>query len=416
MNELDRADVDASRRLIRDQQRQVTRHLTGHDHLLLIAARQGGDRVLDRRQANVVFLFLVAGVACDRAALEGARGREGGGAELVEHQVVRDRKRGDDAVRRPVLGNKSDARVQGFTRLRTGNVRVLEPDRATVGGAQAQDHFGELRLPVALYACDCEDLAAGNVERHVVKQRHSTRAQQGHVLEGQATASGTRGILLHAHQHLTPDHLRGQRGLGIARGRVPHDPTAANDRDLVGDRTHLAQLVGDEHDRGPGIGELTHDRHQLVRFLRGEHRRRLIENEDLRLARQGLDDLHALLGAHRQILNEGVGIQVKAETRRDLAHRLAGTLAADDSGRTGRLKAQCDRLGDREDGDEHEVLVHHADARRDRVARPLERHGLAVNEDLPLVRGVHPVQDVHERGLTRAILSQQGVNVPFLDR
>ena len=187
---------------------------------------------------------------------------------------------------------------------------------------------------------------------------------------------------------------------------MPHNPTAANDRNLVGHRAHLAQLVGDKHDRRPGIGELTHDRHQLVRFLRGQHRRRLIENEDLRLARQGLDDLHALLGAHRQILNEGVGIQVEAETRRDLAHRLAGALAADDSGRTGRLKAQCDRLGDREDGDEHEVLVHHADARRDRVARPLERHGLAVNEDLPLVRGVHPVQDVHERGLTRAILSQ----------
>ena len=197
---------------------------------------------------------------------------------------------------------------------------------------------------------------------------------------------------------------------------MPHDPTAANDRDLVGHRTHLAQLVGDKHDRGPGIGELTHDRHQLIRFLRGEHRGRLIENEDLRLARQGLDDLHALLGTHRQILNEGVGVQVEAETRRDLTHRLAGTLTTDDSGRTGRLEAQRDRLGDREDGDEHEVLVHHADARRDRVAGPLERHGLAVNEDLPLVRGVHPVQDVHERGLTRAILSQQGVNVPFLDR
>ena len=271
---------------------------------------------------------------------------------------------------------------------------------------QAQDHFGQFRLPVALHACDRHDLTAGNVEGHVIEQRHSTRAQQGHVLEGQATASGTRGILLHAHQHLAPDHLRGQRGLGITRGRVPHDPTAANDRDLVGHRAHLAQLVGDKHDRRPGIGELTHNRHQLIRFLRGEHRGWFIENKDLRLARQRLDDFHALLGSHRQILNEGVGIQIEAETRRDLAHRLAGTLAADDSGRAGRLEAQRDRLGDREDGDEHEVLVHHADARRNRVAGALERHGLTVNEDLPLVRGVHPVQDVHERGLTRAILSQ----------
>ena len=62
------------------------------------------------------------------------------------------------------------------------------------------------------------------------------------------------------------------------------------------------------------------------------------------------------------------------------------------------------------------MLVHHADARRDRVAGALERHGLAVDEDLSLIGGVHPVQDVHERGLARAILSKQGVNMPLLDR
>ena len=62
------------------------------------------------------------------------------------------------------------------------------------------------------------------------------------------------------------------------------------------------------------------------------------------------------------------------------------------------------------------MLVHHADTRRDRVARALERHGLAINEDLPLVGGVHPVQDVHERGLTRAVLPEQGVNMPLLNR
>ena len=134
------------------------------------------------------------------------------------------------------------------------------------------------------------------------------------------------------------------------------------------------------------------------------------------VSRQRLDDLHPLLGTHRQIFDEGVGVQVEAETRGDLAHRLAGALAADDPGRSGRLEAQGDRLGDREDRDEHEMLVHHADTRRNRVARALERHGLAVDEDLPLVGGVHPVQDVHERGLARAVLPEQGMNMSLLDR
>ena len=62
------------------------------------------------------------------------------------------------------------------------------------------------------------------------------------------------------------------------------------------------------------------------------------------------------------------------------------------------------------------MLVHHADARRDRVTGSLERDGLAVDEDLPLIGGMHPVQDVHERGLARAVLSKQRVNMPLLDR
>ena len=66
---------------------------------------------------------------------------------------------------------------------------------------------------------------------------------------------------------------------------MPHDPTAANHRNIIGHRTHLAQLVGDEHDRGSRVGELTHDRHQLVRLLRGEHGGRLVQDENLRLTR-----------------------------------------------------------------------------------------------------------------------------------
>ena len=99
-------------------------------------------------------------------------------------------------------------------------------------------------------------------------------------------------------------------------------------------------------------------------------------------------------------------VQVEAKSRRHLSNGLPRALAADDPRGTRRLKAQRDGLGNGEDRDEHEVLVHHADARRHCVARPLERDGRPVDEDLPLVGRMHPVQDVHQRGFTRAILSQ----------
>ena len=48
--------------------------------------------------------------------------------------------------------------------------------------------------------------------------------------------------------------------------------------------------------------------------------------------------------------------------------------------------AEHDVLGDGERLDEPEVLVHHADARVERVARRVEVHRLAVELDLALVR------------------------------
>ena len=172
----------------------------------------------------------------------------------------------------------------------------------------------------------------------------------------------------------------------------------------------------DEHDRRARVGELTHDRHELVRLLRGQHGRRFIQDQDLRLTRQRLDDLDALLRTNRQILDQRIRIQVESESRRHLAHSLARAFAADDAGGTRRFKAERNRLGHGKDRNQHEVLVNHADTRGDRVARSLERHGLPVDEDLPFIGLMHPVQDVHECGLARSVLSEQGVDVPLLDR
>ena len=73
----------------------------------------------------------------------------------------------------------------------------------------------------------------------------------------------------------------------------------------------------------PGRLELAHDLHQLVGLLRREHRGRLVEDEHLGVARERLDDLDALLHADRQVLDEGIGVDVEPEPRGDLAHAFA---------------------------------------------------------------------------------------------
>ena len=90
--------------------------------------------------------------------------------------------------------------------------------------------------------------------------------------------------------------------------------------------------------------------------------------------------------------------------------RLGGAVVEEDpAGR--RLVGEHDVLGDGHHRDEHEVLVHHPDAVL--RSRPAASAGdrLALDEDLALVRLVQAVDDVHQRRLAGAVLTEQRVHL-----
>ena len=93
------------------------------------------------------------------------------------------------------------------------------------------------------------------------------------------------------------------------------------------------------------------------------------------------------------------------------AHALLGAALVEEDAVAHRLVAEHDVLGDRHHRDQHEVLVHHADAGFDRVLRGAEDDGLALQQDLPLVGLVEAVEDVHERRLAGAVLAEEGVHL-----
>ena len=55
--------------------------------------------------------------------------------------------------------------------------------------------------------------------------------------------------------------------------------------------------------------------------------------------------------------------------------------------------------------------MHHADPEADRVARSAYVHHLAVDQDLARIRMHQAVEDVHQRALARAVLSDQRVDL-----
>ena len=116
-------------------------------------------------------------------------------------------------------------------------------------------------------------------------------------------------------------------------------------------------------------------REELLDFLRREHRGRLVENQQLRVAIERLQQLDALLLADRERLDDGVRDRRPARTRRR-ARGCAPRPPADrapaampGSAPSTMFSATVIVL------DQHEVLMHHADAERDRVVRAADLRG-----------------------------------------
>ena len=82
----------------------------------------------------------------------------------------------------------------------------------------------------------------------------------------------------------------------------------------------------------------------------------------------------------------------------------------------GRLGAEDDVLRDGEGLDQHEVLVHHADAGVDGVAGIVHLDLLAVDQDVAGGGLEQAVELVHQRRFARAVFTQDRVDLAFVDR
>ncbi len=327
-----------------------------------------------------------------------------------EDEVVADRIVQDQGAVVAVLGDVGQPGLVAAIDRVLGDLAAADLDAAAVGPAQPDNRLDQLALPVALDAGDAEDLAGAHRQRHAAHRRRAARAGDVEVAHLEHGVADLGRSLLDAQQDRAPDH--GARDVG---GRQPaalhlgHHRAAAHDRDPVGDGEHLVELVGDEHD-GHALGhQAAQHVEQVAHLARREHRGRLVEDEDVAAAPQHLEDLDALLLADRELLDARRWIHVEPELVRQLAD-LRGRRGQVEQAAAARLVAQHHVLHHGERADQHEVLVHHAHAARDRLRHRVLADLLALDPDLAAV-GLHvAVGDLHQRGLAGAVLADQRVD------
>ena len=187
------------------------------------------------------------------------------------------------------------------------------------------------------------------------------------------------------------------------------DLAAAQHGDPVGDFLHFIHFMRDKDHCTAGGGHFFHIHEQFRGFLRRQHRRRLVQNQDARTAIQHPDDFHPLLLAHGQLPYRRVRVDGQAEPFLKLVD-----FGADPG--VGKQKraltlAQLHVLGHGEGLHQFKMLVYHADARRDRLAGRSKRAGGPVDQNLAGIRPVQASQHRHDRAFSRTVLAQQRVNL-----
>ncbi len=189
----------------------------------------------------------------------------------------------------------------------------------------------------------------------------------------------------------------------------------ADHRDGVGDVQDLVELVRDKHHAVARRRVLALEKvKEFVGLAGGEHRRRLVENQDACAPVEGFENLDFLLHPDGQILDAGVGVQAKVKLLDQFGHPLSCPRVVDGPA-FGGFAAQNHVLGDGQRLDQHEVLKDHPDAELDGVGGVVQFDDLPVDHDLAGGGRLSAVDDLDQGGFARAVLAAQRVDAAPLD-
>ena len=405
-----RADVDAARRLVEDEHVAVAQEPFGNDDLLLVAAGEAADAGADGRRLRadlfgVLLRKLVRFSVMDERALEQL-------LETRQDGVVCDGQVEAQAVALAVLGEITDAVVDGVLRAADLYVLAVYPDRAGVHRVRAADEAHRLGAARADQTGKAEDFALAELERYVL---HIEGIQMlglehdGRV--GRACGFCFRLFVDRAADHEADDLGDFRRG-GVERGDIL---AVAHDGDAVGDALELIHAVGDIDDANAGLFELPDEDEQVVDLRVGQDGGGLVEDKkSCVFMGQGLCNFDHLLLCDRQRLDDGLRVEIQMQLVEQLLRHGVLLRLVDEQALHG-LAPDIDVFRHGQVLHEVQLLMDDADAERLRVARAVDVDMLSKEFDRAAVARVDAGQHLHERRLAGAVFADQRHDLSLAD-
>ena len=185
----------------------------------------------------------------------------------------------------------------------------------------------------------------------------------------------------------------------------------AKDRHAVAQPEHFGQAMRDVENRDAALSQIVEHAEEMIRFGRGERGRRLVEHQHAAFERERAGHLHELAVRGRQMFHPGVRRQREVETSEQVAGPHAHLTLEQHAPAPGELAPREDVPRHCQVGERQQLLIDHPDAVRERVPRSRERELHILPANLAGIRRHDPREDLEQRGLARAVLSDEGVRL-----
>ena len=323
----------------------------------------------DVRRGDLQILDRVFGEAVALARVEYAEAA----AQAIEDcgdDVVADRLVEEESFAQTIFRHVTDALGDGIGRRLEMLRRVVDQEFALVGRADAGERQREFVAPGIEQAGEAENLAAPQLERDVLECAAGAETLG---LEDYF-AGGCAGTVAAAIELLAGHQLH-ELGLAVIDDWPLGDLFAvAQDDYLAADGVALVQLVADEEDGDARGAQAIDDADQVVDFALGERCCRFVHDHHARLGRDGAGDGNELARGDRQQFDRRaleIGVVRQADgfqrVRRSLFQDGTVVLLEQTAARGDELFGQGDVLGDRQIGDQREILINGFDAGRQRL-------------------------------------------------
>ena len=263
-------------------------------------------------------------------------------------------------------------------------------------------------MAAAHEAGEADDLAGPDGQSHVRQAILSA-----HVVENQKILTGVDISAMRFHRvQGTPDDHRDEPVL-VGALALDHGDLAAvaQDRDAIGNVENLVKVMRDEDDPHALAGQIADEPKEEIGLRLVEGRRRLIEQEDMRLLAHCLGDRDLLPVGDAEVAQSLLDGQIEIELGEEFAGPLVHRGIVKDSRSLARLGAKKDVGGHREIEMQFRILIDDRNARCAALGGIEHAERLAADDDLPAVGRLRARQDLHQRGFAGSVLADKRMHL-----